>query len=153
MKIEERLKELGIVLPGLPGPAGNYVHYVQTGNLLFLAGKGPLAKDGERVTGKVGGDVSVEQAYEHARSIGVLQIATMKEALGDLDKVNRIVKVLGMVNGVPNFGEQPKVINGFSDLMVEVFGDKGRHARSAVGMGSLPFGITVEIEAIVEVAA
>ncbi|MCZ6748933.1 MAG: RidA family protein, partial [SAR324 cluster bacterium] len=94
----------------------------------------------------------VEEAYQHARSIGLVQIARLKEALGNLDKVNRIVKVLGMVNGVPDFGEQPQVINGFSDLMVEVFGDKGRHARSAVGMGSLPFGITVEIEAIVEVA-
>ena len=152
MTIEQRLEELGIELPPLPEPAGNYVQYVQTGNLLFLAGAGPMARDGKRVTGKVGGDVSVEEAYQHARSIGLVQIAKMKDALGDLDKVNRIVKVLGMVNGVPEFGEQPKVINGFSDLMVEVFGDKGRHARSAVGMGSLPFGITVEIEVIVEVA-
>ncbi len=152
MKIEERLKELGIELPPLPAPAGNYVQSVQTGNLLFLAGKGPHMPDGTLPKGKVGGEVSVEDAYQHARGVGIVQIATMKVALGDLDRVNRIVKVLGMVNGVPEFGDQPKVINGFSDLMVEVFGDKGRHARSAVGMGSLPFGITVEIEAIVEVA-
>lgn len=152
MKIEEGLKELGIELPPQPAPVGTYVSCVQTGNLLFLSGKGPMAVEGKAPRGKVGGDVSVEEAYAHARSIGLLQIATMKEALGDLDKVNRVVKVLGMVNGVPEFGEQPKVINGFSDLMVEVFGEKGRHARSAVGMGSLPFGITVEIEAIVEVA-
>ncbi|MCZ6471816.1 MAG: RidA family protein [SAR324 cluster bacterium] len=152
MSIEQRLQELGIELPSMPSPAGNYVQYVRTGNLIYLSGSGPLNVDGQRPTGKVGGEVSVEDAYQHARSIGLVQIARLKEALGELDKVNRIVKVLGMVNGVPGFGEQPKVINGFSDLMVEVFGDKGRHARSAVGMGSLPFGITVEIEAIVEVA-
>jgi len=152
MKIEQRLQELGIELPPLPGPAGNYVGYVQTGNLLFLSGKGPQRPDGSAPKGKVGGDVSVEEAYQDARSIGILHLATMKDALGDLDRVNRIVKVLGMVNGVPDFGQQPKVINGFSDLMVEVFGDRGRHARSAVGMGSLPFGITVEIEVIVEVS-
>ncbi len=147
MNIEQRLQELDIELPEIPSAGGNYVHYVQTGNLLFLAGKGP---GGAR--GKVGGVVSVEDAYQHARSIGLVQIAVMKDALGDLERVNRIVKVLGMVNGAPEFGDQPKVINGFSDLMVEVFGDKGRHARSAVGMGSLPNGITVEIEVIVEVA-
>ncbi len=152
MSIEQRLQELGIELPPLPSPAGNYVSFVQTGNLLFLAGSGPHTLDGKLPTGKVGADVSVEEAYQHARSVGLVQIARMKDALGSLDRVNRIVKVLGMVNAVPEFGDQPKVINGFSDLMVEVFGDKGRHARSAVGMGSLPFGITVEVEAIVEVA-
>ncbi len=152
MSIEQRLRELGIELPPLPPPAGNYVSFVQTGNLLYLAGSGPHTKDGKLPTGKVGADVSVEEAYQHARSVGLVQIARMKDALGSLDRVNRIVKVLGMVNAVPEFGDQPKVINGFSDLMVEVFGDKGRHARSAVGMGSLPFGITVEVEAIVEVA-
>ncbi len=151
MKIEERLKELGIALPPIPSPAGNYVQYVRSGNLVFLSGAGPHTADGKLPTGKVGGEISVEEAYQHARSVGLVQIAKLKDALGDLDKVSRIVKVLGMVNGVPDFGEQPKVMNGFSDLMVEVFGDKGRHARSAVGMGSLPFGITVEVEAIVEV--
>lgn len=151
MKIEKRLQELGIELPPIPASLGNYVQYVQTGNLVFLSGAGPHKGDGHVPTGKVGGDVSVEEAYQHARSIGLVQIAKLKDALGDLDRVNRVVKVLGMVNGVPEFGEHPKVINGFSDLMVEVFGDKGRHARSAVGMGSLPSGIPVEIEAIVEV--
>ena len=151
MKIEQRLKELGIELPPVPASLGNYVQYVQTGSLIFLSGAGPRTGDGRVPTGKVGSDVSVDEAYQHARSIGLVQIAKLKDALGDLDRVNRIVKVLGMVNGVPEFGEHPKVINGFSDLMVEVFGDKGRHARSAVGMGSLPSGIPVEIEAIVEV--
>ncbi|WP_374443604.1 RidA family protein [Stella sp.] len=148
MQIEKRLAELGITLPPVPKAAGNYVHAVQTGNLVYLAGKGP----GPGATGKVGRDVTVEQAYKHARDVGLVLIAVLKETLGDLDRVQRVVKLLGMVNAVPEFGEQPKVINGCSDLLVEVFGDKGRHARSAVGMGSLPNQITVEIEAIVEVA-
>ena len=147
MTIDERLDELGIVLPPVPAPAGSYVHAVRTGNLLYLAGKGP----GE-VTGKVGGGISVEEAYRHARETGLVLIAVMRQELGSLDRVNRIVKVLGMVNAVPEFGQQPQVVNGCSDLFVEVFGEKGRHARSAVGMGSLPGGIPVEIEAIVEVA-
>ena len=147
MSIDSRLKELGIELPAVPAPAGNYVHAVRTGNLLFLAGKGP-----SNSTGKVGADVSVEEAYEAARDTGLTLIAVMQSELGSLDKVTRIVKVLGMVNAVPEFKEQPKVINGCSDLFVEVFGDKGRHARSAVGMGSLPNQISVEIECIVEVA-
>ena len=154
MKIEQRLQELGIELPGPSAPVGNYVDSVQTGNLLFLAGKGPFSQGGGPApSGKVGAEVSLEDAYQHARSIGLAQLASMKAALGDLDRVKRIVKVLGMVNAAPDFRDHPKVINGFSDLMVEVFGDeKGKHARSAVGMGSLPFQITVEIEVIVEVA-
>ena len=152
MKIEQRLKELGIELPPVPQAAGNYVHAVQTGKLVFLAGKGPpTPKSGPRAAGKVPKDVSVEEAYKHARAVGLILIAVLKDFLGDLDRVERVVKVLGMVNGTPEFAEQPKVINGCSDLFVEVFGDKGRHARSAVGMGSLPSGIPVEIEAIVEV--
>ena len=147
MSIDSRLKELGIELPAVPAPAGNYVHAVRTGNLLFLAGKGP-----SNSTGKVGADVSIEEAYDAARDTGLTLIAVMQSELGSLDKVTRIVKVLGMVNAVPEFKEQPKVINGCSDLFVEVFGDKGRHARSAVGMGSLPNQISVEIECIVEVA-
>ena len=147
MTIDERLNELGIELPPVPAPAGNYVHAVRTGNLLYLSGKGPGA-----VTGKVGGDIPVEDAYRHARDTGLVLIAVMREELGSLDRVKRIVKVLGMVNAVPGFGQQPKVINGCSDLFVEVFGEKGRHARSAVGMGSLPSGIPIEIEVIVEVA-
>jgi len=148
MQIEKRLAELGITLPPVPKAAGNYVHAVQTGNLLFLAGKGP----GPGATGKVGRDVSIEDAYQHARAVGLVLISVLKDTLGDLDRMQRVVKVLGMVNAVPEFGDQPKVINGCSDLFVEVFGDKGRHARSAVGMGSLPNQITVEIEAIFEVA-
>jgi enamine deaminase RidA (YjgF/YER057c/UK114 family) len=152
MAISDRLKELGITLPPVPKPAGNYVHAVRTGNLLFLAGKGPQGPDGKAPTGKVGRDITTEQGYQHARSVGLNLLAVMQAELGSLDKVKRIVKVLGMVNAVPEFGEQPKVINGCSDLFVEVFGDKGRHARSAVGMGSLPGGIPVEIEVIVEVS-
>lgn len=152
MSPEARLKELKIALPPIPKPAGQYVHAVRTGNLLFLAGKGPRNADGSTPTGKVGRDVTTEDAYQHARSVGLTLIAVMKETLGSLDRVKRVVKVLGMVNAVPEFGDQPKVINGCSDLFVEVFGENGKHARSAVGMGSLPGGITVEIEAIVEFA-
>lgn len=148
---EAKLKELGINLPKVPGPAGNYVHAVRTGNLLYLSGKGPFSEDGSPTTGKVGADVDVETAYKHARSVGLTLIAVMQQELGSIDKVKRVVKVLGMVNGAPDFGQQPAVINGCSDLFVEVFGDAGRHARSAVGMGSLPNQITVEIEVIIEV--
>ena len=146
MTIDERLNELGIELPPVPAPAGNYVHAVRTGNLLYLAGKGPT-----EVSGKVGAGIPVEEAYRHARETGLILIAVMRQELGALDRVSRIVKVLGMVNAVPDFGQQPAVINGCSDLFVEVFGEKGRHARSAVGMGSLPGGIPVEIEVIIEV--
>jgi len=146
-QIDARLKELGIELPEVPAPVANYVSAVRTGNLLFLAGTGPRG-----VQGKVGRDLTVEQAYQAARQCALNHLAVMKAHLGDLDKVVRIVKVLGMVNAVPEFGDQPKVINGYSDTMVQVFGDKGKHARSAVGMGSLPSQIPVEVEAIVEVA-
>jgi enamine deaminase RidA (YjgF/YER057c/UK114 family) len=153
MQIEKRLEQLGIELPAATAPAANYVNAVLTGNLLFLAGKGPYRPEGGGLhTGIVGQDVTVEEAYEHARLTGLHLIATIKAELGDLDRVVRIVKVLGMVNAAPGFTRQPEVINGCSDLFVEVFGDRGRHARSAVGMGSLPRNITVEIEAIVEVA-
>ena len=152
MQVEKRLAELGIELPPATSPAANYVNAVLTGNLLFLSGKGPYRPDGSLHTGIVGQDVSVEDAYRHARLTGLHLISTMKAELGDLDRVARIVKVLGMVNAVPGFTQQPEIINGCSDLFVEVFGDRGRHARSAVGLGSLPRNITVEIEAIVEVA-
>ena len=147
MSIEQKLQSLGIGLPPLPTPAGNYVHAVRTGNLLFLAGKGPGPS-----TGKVGADVSTDQAYQDARKVGLTLISVLKSELGNLDRVTRIVKVLGMVNAAPDFKEHPKVINGCSDLFVEVFGERGKHARSAVGMGSLPGQITVEIECIVEVS-
>ena len=146
MNIEQRIEELGLTLPAVPSPAGAYVHAVRSGNQLYLAGKG--SRD---VIGKVGRDLSVEEGYAAARHVGLVLIAVLKETLGDLDRVKQVVKVLGMVNATPEFGEQPQVINGCSDLFVEVFGEKGRHARSAVGFGSLPGQIAVEIEAIVEI--
>ncbi len=151
MSAEKKLKELGITLPAVSQPVANYVNAVQTGNLLYLAGKGPLSVDGKRPSGKLGRDFTIEQGYQHARTTGLDLIAVMRAELGSLDRVKRIVKVLGMVNCMPDFTDPPKVINGASDLFVEVFGDKGRHARSAVGMNSLPMGIPVEIEMIVEV--
>jgi len=151
MKIERRLKELGIDVAKASSPIGNYVNAVRVGNLLYLAGKGPGLPGRPLPTGKVGRDLTVEQAYGYARETGLNLIAVMKSELGDLERVKRIVKVLGMVNAAPEFGQQPEVINGCSDLFVEVFGERGRHARSAVGMGSLPRGIPVEIEVIVEV--
>ena len=152
MSVNDRLKELGITLPQVPEPLGNYVDAVHTGNLLFLSGKGPReAIEGGAGKGKLGKDVTVEQGYQDARSVGLILLAVMEKQLGNLDRVKRIVKVLGMVNSAPDFGDQPKVINGCSDLFVEVLGDNGRHARSAVGMGALPGNITVEIEVIVEV--
>ena len=149
MSAEKKLKELGITLGPVTPPVANYVNAVRTGNLLYLAGKGPAGS----VAGIVGKDITLEQAYGHARTTGLNLMAVMKDELGSLDRVKRIVKVLGMVNAGPGFGEQPKVINGCSDLFVEVFGERGRHARSAVGMGSLPNNIPVEIEVIVEVGA
>lgn len=148
---EARLAELGITLPSPPQPVANYVNGVRTGNLIFLAGKGPKRADGTEMSGKLGVDITIEQGYEGARLTAINQMAVLKAMLGDLNKVKRIVKVLGMVNCDPNFVEQPAVINGFSDLMVEVFGDRGRHARAAVGMASLPRAQAVEIELVVEV--
>ncbi len=148
---EAKLRSLGIELPEAQPPVANYVNAVRSGNLLFMSGKGPNLPEGGYVTGKLGADLSIEQGYEAARLTGISQLAAIKAELGDLRKVKRVVKVLGMVNAAPGFGDQPKVINGFSDLMVEVFGDRGKHARSAVGMGSLPENIAVEIEVILEV--
>jgi enamine deaminase RidA (YjgF/YER057c/UK114 family) len=148
---EARLKELNITLPPAPQPVANYVNGVQVGNLIFLAGKGPRYADGTEITGKLGQDVTMEQGYEGARLTAINQMAVLKVMLGDLNRVKRIVKVLGMVNCDPSFIEQPKVINGFSDLMVEVFGERGKHARAAVGVASLPRGQAVEIELVVEI--
>ncbi len=148
---EAKLAELGIVLPTPPQPVANYVNGVQAGNLIFLAGKGPRRADGTEITGKVGAGVSIEQGYEGARLTAINQLSVLKAMLGNLNRVKRIVKVLGMVNSDPSFIDQPKVINGFSDLMVEVFGERGRHARAAVGMASLPRGQAVEIELVVEI--
>jgi enamine deaminase RidA (YjgF/YER057c/UK114 family) len=152
MSAEKRLKALGITLPTVSSPVATYVNAVQTGNLLYLSGKGPLPVDGKRPSGKLGREFTIEQGYQHARTTGLDLIAVLKTELGSLDRVKRIVKVLGMVNCMPDFTDPPKVINGASDLFVEVFGERGRHARSAVGMNSLPMGIPVEIEMIVEVA-
>ena len=148
---ERRLKELGIDLGQVSAPVANYVNAVRTGNLLFLSGKGPRDVEGKRPKGKVGREYSVEEGYRHARSVGLDLLAVMRAELGSLDRVKRVVKVLGMVNATPEFEDQPRVINGCSDLFVEVLGERGKHARSAVGMGSLPMGIPVEIECIVEV--
>jgi enamine deaminase RidA (YjgF/YER057c/UK114 family) len=149
--ISAKLQSLGIVLPPAPAPVANYVPYVISGNLLFLAGQGPRTPEGAWLCGKVGGKVRVEDAYRHARLTGIRLLSVANSALGSLDRVKRVVKVLGLVNAVPSFRDHPKVINGCSDLFVEVFGDAGRHARSAIGVGSLPEDTTVEIEAILEI--
>lgn len=151
MSAEARLKELGIVLPKVPTPVANYVPYRLAGNLLFLSGQGPRDDNGNNLTGKVGTEVSVEEAYKRARRIGLGLLAATRHALGTLDRVDAVLKVLGMVNAVPEFKDHPKVINGCSDLFVEVLGEAGKHARSAVGMGSLPNQISVEIEAVLAV--
>jgi enamine deaminase RidA (YjgF/YER057c/UK114 family) len=151
INFEKRLDSLGIELQPVSPPVANYVNIVQTGKLLFLAGKGPRNKDGSTISGKVGRDLSIEEGYEAAKNVAGQQLAVLKDYLGDLNKVKRIVKVLGMVNCTEDFGNQPQVINGFSDTMVDIFGEKGKHARAAVGMNSLPSNICVEIEMIVEV--
>jgi enamine deaminase RidA (YjgF/YER057c/UK114 family) len=148
---DKKLKELGIELITPSKPVANYVKAVRTGNLLYLSGDGPMKSDGKYITGKLGADLTVEQGYEAAKQTGISILSTLKAELGDLNKVKRVVKVLGMVNCTSTFTDQPKVINGCSDLMVAVFGEKGKHARSAVGMASLPTNIAVEIEIIVEV--
>jgi len=148
---EARLQELGLVLPALGKPVANYLPYRIAGNLLFLAGQGPRDDAGKMLTGKLGADISVEEGYRRARLVGLGLLAAMRDALGSLDRVDFIVKLLGMVNAVPDFNDSPRVINGCSDLFVEVFGDAGRHARSAVGHVMLPNQISVEIEGIVAI--
>ena len=149
--VEERLADLGHQLPPVSPPIGSYVKGVVVGNLLFLSGNGPDQPGYVSPKGHVGADVTVEQAQEAARYVGLNLLAAAKATLGSLERVTRVVKLLGMVNSAPDFGAQPKVINGCSDLFLAVFGDAGRHARSAVGMNALPNGIPVEIEAIFEV--
>jgi enamine deaminase RidA (YjgF/YER057c/UK114 family) len=141
---EEKIKQLGLTIPEVSQPIANYVKWKQVGNLLYLAGSGP------KIYGKVGADLTMDQGYQAARDTGMEIIAVLKAATGDLSRIKQFVKVLGMVNATPEFTAQPAVINGFSDLMVEVFGEKGKHARSAVGVGSLPNNMAVEIEVIVE---
>lgn len=152
MTPEERLRELGYTLPPPPPPIGTYVGGVRTGNLLFLSGKGPDLPDGRPWRGKVGAQLTIEEGYQAARDTMLNLLAVVRAELGELSRVRRIVKLLGMVNSTPEFADHPKVINGASDLLVEVFGERGRHARSAVGMAALPNGIPVEIEMIVEVS-
>ncbi len=151
MNAEAKLAALNLTLPAAPPPVANYVNAVRTGNLVFLSGKGPLPENGELPAGRLGAEFTVEQGYRFARSTGVALLAALKAELGSLDRVRRVVKVLGLVAATPEFGDHPKVINGCSDLLVEVFGDAGKHARSAVGVASLPFVTPVEIEMIVEV--
>jgi len=150
-QVESKLAEMGLELPAPPAPVANYVRAVRTGNLVFVSGHGP-SRDGELVyRGKLGADVDVATGYKAAQLVMLNCLTSLKEEIGELDRVTRIVKLLGMVNCAPDFGEQPEVINGASDLLTELFGERGRHARSAVGMAALPRGIAVEIEMVVEV--
>ena len=148
---EHRLQQLGLVLPTVSAPRGNFDAYVLDGHTLYLSGKGSPLRNDMAVVPKVGCEISTEEARQHARDVGLHLVATMQAALGDLSRVRRVVKLLGMVNAVPDFMQHTEVINGCSDLLVEVFGDAGRHARSAFGVGSLPRGFAVEIEAVVSI--
>jgi enamine deaminase RidA (YjgF/YER057c/UK114 family) len=150
MSADDKLRELGLTLPDVPKPIANYVPFRRDGNTIYISGQGPRKPGGGLFTGKVGKDVSIEDAYEHAKICGLSLLAIAKLAAGSLDKVE-VLKLLGMVNAAPEFGDQPKVITGCSDLLVNVLGERGRHARSAVGLGSLPNGMTVEIEAVMRV--
>lgn len=147
---ENRLKELGIRLTEPAAPTANFLKAVRIGNLVYLSGHGPDKPEGGQVTGKLGSDLTIGQGQEAAKLVGISLLSSLKKEIGNLNKVNRIVKVLGMVNAVPTFANHSQVINGFSDLMVEIFGESGKHARSAVGLSSLPANIPVEIEMIVE---
>lgn len=148
---EQKLEQLGYKLPPVSKPIANYVKWVRVGNLLYTSGHGPTRVNGELIKGKIGAGMSVEQGYEAAQVTALQLLSTIKDAIGELAKVKRVVKVLGMVNCTPEFGDQPKVINGCSDLIVAVFGERGKHARSAVGMNALPNGMAVEIEVIIEI--
>jgi enamine deaminase RidA (YjgF/YER057c/UK114 family) len=147
---EKKVKELGIHLTEPAAPTANFLKAVRIANLVYLSGHGPDKPEGGQVTGKLGSDLTIEQGQEAARLVGISLLSSLKKEIGTLGKVKRIVKVLGMVNAVPTFTNHSQVINGFSDLMVQVFGIDGKHARSAVGVGSLPGNIPVEIEMIVE---
>ncbi|MEJ2165085.1 MAG: RidA family protein [Desulfobacterales bacterium] len=151
MQVEARLEEMGIKLPPAVSPVANYVPAVRSGNLVFLSGHGPFKEDGSLITGKVGSELTTEQGYEAARRIAIALLGSLKAEIGDLEKVKRVVKLLGLVNCTSDYKDQPKVINGASDFLVEVFGARGKHARSAVGTNALPLNIAVEIEMIVEV--
>jgi len=147
---EQKLNKLGIQLPQIPESLGSYVDMVRVGNLVFLSGKGPLQADGKYITGKIGGNLTTEEGYQAAKLTAINQLAILKQAFGSLDKIKRIVKVNGYVNTDDSFTEQSKVMNGFSDLLIEVFGEQGRHARTSVGVFTLPQNMAVEAEMIVE---
>ncbi|MBU3745517.1 MAG: RidA family protein [Sediminibacterium sp.] len=147
----EKLQAAGYSLSKVSAPVANYVNVVRTGNLLFLAGKGPMQPDGKYVVGKLGKDLTIEQGYAAAQLTALAQLSVLKDYLGSLGRVKQVVKVLGLVNCTDTFTDQPKVVNGFSDIMVLAFGDKGKHARSAIGTNALPFGMAVEVELIVEI--
>lgn len=151
MSAEQMLKARGIILPELPSPKGTYVPANLHNGVLYLSGQGPLMENGDFACGIVGKDFTIDQAYHHARRTGLVLLAAARRALGSLDRVEKVLNVLGMVNAAPGFGDHPKVINGCSDLFVEVFGEAGRHARAAVGMGTLPMNISVEITAVMAV--
>lgn len=151
MKIEQRLEELGVELPEPAVPVANYVTTVQTGNIIFTSGHGPGSGEGAIYKSQLGADATIEEGYASARQVAIGLLSTLKHALGDLDRIKRVIKLVGFVNSAPDFTDQPAVVNGASDFFVEVFGDKGKHARSAVGMVQLPGGIPVEIEMIVEI--
>lgn len=148
---EAKLDSLGIQLRQIGNPVANYIHASKSGNLLFLSGKGPRQANGENIVGKLGDSLTVEQGYQAAREAGINQLSVLKAELGNLNKVKSIISVHGMVNAAPNFTDHSKVINGYSDLMLAVFGNRGKHARAAVGMGSLPGNMAVEVEMVVEV--
>lgn len=150
--VEEKIEELGLILRTPKAPSGaNIVRAVRSGNLLFLSGKGPTKPDGQNIKGKVGAELNTQSGYDAARVVAVNQLAVLKAELGDLNRVVRLVKVFGMVNATPEFTDHSKVINGFSDLMIEVFGERGKHARAAVGMVSLPGNIAVEVDLVLEI--
>ena len=151
MKIEQRLEELGVELPEPAGPLANYVTTVRTGNLVFMSGHGLVTSEGTVYKSQLGTDATIKDGYASARQVAICLLSTLKYAFGDLDRIKRIVKVVGFVNSAPNFTDQSAVVNGASDFFVEVFGDKGRHARSAVGMVQLPLGTPVIIEMVVEI--
>ncbi|MEE8466464.1 MAG: RidA family protein [Dehalococcoidia bacterium] len=150
--MESRLAEMGYTLPSPPEPIGNYLSACRSGNIMWMAGVGSRRGDGSRISGKLGADLTVEQGYEAAQWCALNLLARMKEELGDLDRVTRILKVVGMVNSSPDFGEQAKVVDGASDLFVELFGDVGRHSRSAPGMAVLPRDTAVIIDCVIEFA-
>lgn len=148
---DQKIKQLGIQLPQIPESLGSYLDMVRVGNLVFLSGRGPLKADGKYITGKVGQDLTVNEGYQAARLTAINQLAILRQTFGSLDKIKRIIKVNGYVQTADSFTEQSKVMNGFSDLLIEVFGEQGKHARTSIGIFTLPQDMAIEVEMIVEV--